>query len=442
MAFLMFQILVSLLVAALIGAGAVWLLRRDAERRRVAKIEREWRERLRQVELDRDRSVRRLTSELETRGGSNNGDDSALEDYEKLVSGLEERVAERESVIGELRVEIQSLRDGLRKSEQEAGDLLSGHEQELLAIQAEQERDEQQSQQQLSERDTRITRLEADVEERENELTELRQRLADASNEAVADTRRIELLTERESRINELEQQIKARDASIHRLQEQTEKERREAADNAAARGEAGRQAARVDELETIIIGRDEHIARLQAELKSVRGQSGNDRQTAEQARLRHDEALRAAIAEAESLQRQLDGASGELEQRKEEVEALRDALAAAREEHPGRRKPRGKKRRKAAHHPQQQPSGDKRISSALTRPDAGPRDNLQEIRGVGPALEKTLNDIGIHHFHQIAAFDAADIGRVAREIGHFGSRIERDDWVGQARNLHQKYHG
>ena len=66
--------------------------------------------------------------------------------------------------------------------------------------------------------------------------------------------------------------------------------------------------------------------------------------------------------------------------------------------------------------------------------------DDLKQIKGVGPAIEKTLNDLGIFRFNQIAIMSEYDIDRVAQRLKGFRSRIYREDWVGQARSLqHQK---
>lgn len=63
-------------------------------------------------------------------------------------------------------------------------------------------------------------------------------------------------------------------------------------------------------------------------------------------------------------------------------------------------------------------------------------RDDLQLIRGVGPAIEKTLNELGIYRYQQIANMSEYDIDRVARRLKGFHSRIYREDWIGQAREL------
>jgi predicted flap endonuclease-1-like 5' DNA nuclease len=64
------------------------------------------------------------------------------------------------------------------------------------------------------------------------------------------------------------------------------------------------------------------------------------------------------------------------------------------------------------------------------------PRDNLKKIKGVGPAIEKTLNELGISRFDQIAQMSEYDIDRVAHRLKGFRSRIYREDWIGQARDL------
>lgn len=65
-----------------------------------------------------------------------------------------------------------------------------------------------------------------------------------------------------------------------------------------------------------------------------------------------------------------------------------------------------------------------------------GAKDNLKKIKGVGPAIEKTLNELGIFRFEQIADMSEYDIDRVAQRLKGFHSRIYREDWIGQAREL------
>ncbi|MEM7241847.1 MAG: hypothetical protein AAF429_06650 [Pseudomonadota bacterium] len=61
--------------------------------------------------------------------------------------------------------------------------------------------------------------------------------------------------------------------------------------------------------------------------------------------------------------------------------------------------------------------------------------DDLKEISGVGPKLEKTCNSIGVYQFDQIAHWTKKDIAMVDDKLS-FKGRIERDNWVGQAKKL------
>ena len=71
---------------------------------------------------------------------------------------------------------------------------------------------------------------------------------------------------------------------------------------------------------------------------------------------------------------------------------------------------------------------------SFLSAPN-GEADDLKKISGVGPKLEEKLNNLGIYHFSQIESFSAEDIEKVDGEL-NFKGRIDREDWLGQAKIL------
>ncbi len=71
-----------------------------------------------------------------------------------------------------------------------------------------------------------------------------------------------------------------------------------------------------------------------------------------------------------------------------------------------------------------------------LLAPREGGADDLKLIRGIGPALERLLNDVGVWHFDQIASWKARDIAFVDDKMPTFKGRITRDEWVKQARAL------
>jgi hypothetical protein len=73
------------------------------------------------------------------------------------------------------------------------------------------------------------------------------------------------------------------------------------------------------------------------------------------------------------------------------------------------------------------------------TNRDAEPPriDDLKLINGIGPAVEKRLNGVGIFTFTQLAALSPADIAAaVAGLAGLSAERIVKQDWIGQSRRL------
>lgn len=70
-----------------------------------------------------------------------------------------------------------------------------------------------------------------------------------------------------------------------------------------------------------------------------------------------------------------------------------------------------------------------------LSKPRAGGADDLKQLKGVGPGLEKTLNELGFYHFDQVASWRKKEIEWVDSRL-KFKGRIERDGWVKQAKTL------
>ncbi len=61
--------------------------------------------------------------------------------------------------------------------------------------------------------------------------------------------------------------------------------------------------------------------------------------------------------------------------------------------------------------------------------------DDLKQLSGVGPALEKKLHEAGVTTYAQIAGWNEADIAEMDDKLS-FKGRIEREDWVAQAKKL------
>ncbi len=94
---------------------------------------------------------------------------------------------------------------------------------------------------------------------------------------------------------------------------------------------------------------------------------------------------------------------------------------------------------------PAGKPAGETTIAETPASAGDGPKtydapppegaDDLKRISGVGPKLEGVLNDLGFYRFEQIAAWTADDVAWVDQRLT-FKGRIERDDWMSQAKIL------
>lgn len=72
----------------------------------------------------------------------------------------------------------------------------------------------------------------------------------------------------------------------------------------------------------------------------------------------------------------------------------------------------------------------------------ASEADDLKDIVGIGPFLERKLHSLGIYTFRQIASFEKEDINKVNEIIEFFPGRIERDHWVDQSKLFHERKYG
>ncbi|MEP6942979.1 MAG: hypothetical protein ABI981_08585 [Betaproteobacteria bacterium] len=68
--------------------------------------------------------------------------------------------------------------------------------------------------------------------------------------------------------------------------------------------------------------------------------------------------------------------------------------------------------------------------------------DDLKLIVGVGPVLERMLRNLGVGTFRQIARWSARDVAEFDAKLPEFSGRIVRDQWVTQARALHESKYG
>ncbi len=66
--------------------------------------------------------------------------------------------------------------------------------------------------------------------------------------------------------------------------------------------------------------------------------------------------------------------------------------------------------------------------------------DDLKVIRGIGPRMEELLTTLGVTSWEQLADLDEAGVAGVDNALREFPGRIERDQWVNQARELVSRF--
>ena len=71
-------------------------------------------------------------------------------------------------------------------------------------------------------------------------------------------------------------------------------------------------------------------------------------------------------------------------------------------------------------------PAKEKKVTTTVS-------DDLKQLSGVGPALEKKLHSAGVKSFEQIAAWSAKDVEAINEKISSKG-RVEKEGWIDQAK--------
>jgi predicted flap endonuclease-1-like 5' DNA nuclease len=165
-------------------------------------------------------------------------------------------------------------------------------------------------------------------------------------------------------------------------------------------------------------------VAAPQAALAPAAPADTPDRLASEQARI-----IRSYEHESEELRRAVatcDAALVHLADLARERRQLFDALAAS--------------RRETARYRQLVIDLEDNAPSTLFGP--GAPDDLKLIVGIGPVLERMLHQLGVTTFRQVAFWSEHDIDEFDAKLHEFPGRIRRDEWVTQARSLHQSKYG
>ncbi len=71
--------------------------------------------------------------------------------------------------------------------------------------------------------------------------------------------------------------------------------------------------------------------------------------------------------------------------------------------------------------------------------PQTQKADNLKQINGIGPVMERKLHELGIYTFEQVSKMTDREYDMLDSITGEFPGRAKRDDWAGQAKVLKNK---
>lgn len=80
--------------------------------------------------------------------------------------------------------------------------------------------------------------------------------------------------------------------------------------------------------------------------------------------------------------------------------------------------------------------AGEGQKPQGLNSPRGGQGDDLKQIKGIGPGLERMCNALGIYHFDQIAAWGGDELAWIDQNLKGFKGRASRDNWIDQAKVL------
>jgi predicted flap endonuclease-1-like 5' DNA nuclease len=387
-----------LLAAACIGAALAWLMAGAYARRRLADHADEWQTKVDHVIRARDRQIHEA-EKLRTTVESQQG---ALHRHEQEVARAKtelESVRERGKQLAKDVFTLKTEREETKAKMTAFQNALQNVKQQAATIQSEF----------LKSREFYKSELAKAFEKRKA----LEVKLDDARAEQDSFTNLLQSSVSEKESVNKM---LKAAHRRLDNLDSLERKAINLEAENAQLRHDLATTQAEIETLQRDV-GELEELKVQNRELAQCVTSLENSRRQYETDAQRYKERAGQSEEKSETLRIKLE----EVEKNFLDIEKQQDrALKDARKAGNGARKPNGKE----------------------PKPVDADRDNLKEIVGIGKVFEHTLHELGIFTFRQIAAFDVNDVARVNRELKEFRGRMEQDDWIGQAKELHYKKYG
>ncbi len=398
------------------------LRRKDEElaalQRRLAEIEKELGAALRSLDeaTKRAGSLEGVQVELRAREAELAAARQRAATEEQRADAAQRNVAQARQRIGEL----EPLQTRLQQRDQEMGQLHARIGQ-LDGVAH-----------QLAQREQALAQARTTLQSRDAELTALHGRLEQVETAARRERTELEMMRAHAGDIESLRSELEERQ---HALQQLTTRMAELQIDKDRSAANVTLLQSRLDALTPL----PEQLAQREAELA----------------------ALRTRAQELEKLPAQLDERDQVILQLRAEIEALRrqplsevlvvetgvDTSKEAPLAHPigeieQTRKTRSRARVPAVPRQTKSSNAAAKAGSQGNNRARAERDDLKLIHGVGPVMEKLLNDNGVLWFRQVAKWKKKDIAKFEALLPNFNGRIERENWVRSAIEQHYKSYG
>ncbi|GMV49271.1 MAG: Chromosome partition protein Smc [Nitrospirae bacterium] len=405
MAGLILQMVGCLLIATIIGLLMGWFLRSFAtseKRQQLSEIATRLRGREHELDtLNHELKVR--TSAVQMLEGKMMASEAALKDLTADLAARTEQLTALQTEVADKGVQLHAVereRDHLRREVEEAEAALAAKAAGFAEMKTQMENAEDL----LISRDQEIATLKSWVEQlapKDAEIGRLRSRIET-----------LEPFAERSRRL-EAEQETERTQATRALRQKE-----QELADSMARLSEMQAQSSQLRTQSQQDLGRFEAI------LKERDGEIQRLRGSVEELERFRGEVEKKEIALREAEERRVMDVS----EREEEIAALRKRLVEYRVAQ--------RFSTQARQNPDPGPVSQLALNSD---PDNQPqqKDDLKQIHGIGPVMERVLNRMGMFTFRQIAQWNDQDVEQMASQLNTFPDRIRHDNWIAGAKEQH-----
>ncbi len=405
---LILQMIGCLLVATTIGLMMGWLLRSFAtseKRQQLSEIATRLRGREHELDtLNHELKVR--TSAVQMLEGKMIASEAALKDLTADLATKVDQLSTLQTEVREKGVHLHAAereRDTLRRELEEAEARLVAQSAGFTEMQTQMENAEDV----LISRDQEIATLKTWVEQlapKDAEIARLRAR-AEELEPFREHTRQLERELEQDrARASAV---IQGKDQELARRQTQLDEKESELA---RLRTQNQEDLARFTET---VHQRDQNIQRLRA--------------TMEELEVFRGEVEKKEIALREAEERRVM----EVSEREEEIAALRKRLVEYRVAQRHHAQAKGTSPAEPVSH------SSATVARTAGKSRAAQKDDLKQIHGIGPVMERVLNRMGMFTFRQIAEWKDQDVEHMASELDTFPDRIRHDNWIAGAKEQH-----